>query len=217
MNMLPRLRPRNFFDLVVEISLVRPGPIQGEMVHPYLRRREGKEKIEYAHPMLESILKKRTVFRFSRNRSWKMAMQVAGFSPGEADELRRAMGSWRRTGGNRLTKWGMKFCAASRQRNASEFAEKVFHQIEGSGRVRLSRVPRGILLDPRLRHGLPEALLSQCFPHRAIELAAHGFYSSHSLIHDGERHGVRIVPHRYQSLALGQPSRKIGRSATGLP
>src|SRR5690606_21182220 len=96
MNMLPRLKPRNFFDLVVEISLVRPGPIQGDMVHPYLKRRAGKEKIDFLHPSLRAILEKTYGVPIFQEQVMKMAMEVAGFSAGEADNLRRAMGTWRK-------------------------------------------------------------------------------------------------------------------------
>src|SRR5262249_30356326 len=129
MNMLPRLRPENFYDLVVEISLVRPGPIQGDMVHPYLKRRMGEEPVDYAHPMLEQILKKTYGVPLFQEQIMKMAMAVAGFTGGEADELRRAMGSWRRWG-NRLTPMGEKFRNGLIQNGVSpEYAQRIFKQI----------------------------------------------------------------------------------------
>lgn len=97
MNTLPRLRPRSFHDLVVEVALIRPGPIQGNMVHPYLRRRQGKEPITYAHPSLEPILKRTLGVPLFQEQAMKMAIATAGFSPGEADRLRKVMGFKRAT------------------------------------------------------------------------------------------------------------------------
>jgi len=193
MNMLPRLKPRNFFDLVVEISLVRPGPIQGEMVHPYLRRRAGLEPVEYAHPELESILKKTYGVPLFQEQIMKMAMTVAGFSPGEADELRRAMGTWRHHGGNRLSHMGNKFCAGLMKKGIpQEFAQKIFSQIEGFAEYGFpeSHAASFAILayaSAYLRFYYPDAYLCAILNSQPM-----GFYRGHSLIHDGERHGVKI-------------------------
>ena len=96
--MLPRLQPRKFYDLVIEVAIVRPGPIQGDMVHPYLRRRQGKEKIEYHHPELETILGRTLGVPLFQEQAMKIAIDVGGFSPSEADKLRRAMATFRRNG-----------------------------------------------------------------------------------------------------------------------
>ena len=192
MNMLPRLQPRNFFDLVVEISLVRPGPIQGEMVHPYLRRRSGLEAAVYPHPELESILKKTYGVPLFQEQIMKMAL-VAGFTPGEADELRRAMGTWRRHGGNRLTLMGERFKAGLIKKGISQgFAEKVFSQIEGFaeyGFPESHAASFAILayVTAYLKHHYPDVYLTALLNSQPM-----GFYSSHSLIHDGMRHGVRV-------------------------
>lgn len=200
MNMLPRLKPRNFFDLVVEISLVRPGPIQGEMVHPYLRRRAGKEPIEYAHPDLEAILKKTYGVPLFQEQIMKMAMTVADFTAGEADELRRAMGSWRREGTNRLAKMGEKFCQGLSRRGISrDYSERIFSQIEGFAEYGFpeSHAASFAILayaTAYLRLYYPDAYLAAILNSQPM-----GFYSSHSLIHDGKRHGVGVVDVDIQS------------------
>src|SRR5438132_13153310 len=98
MSMLPRLLPRRFYDLVVEVAIVRPGPIQGGMVHPYLRRRNGEEPVTYPSPAVEQVLAKTLGVPLFQEQVMRLAMVAAGFTPGEADQLRRAMGAWRRPG-----------------------------------------------------------------------------------------------------------------------
>src|SRR5947208_10010450 len=95
MSMLPRLKPREFYDLVIEVAIVRPGPIQGDMVHPYLRRREEREPVTYESPALEAVLKKTLGVPLFQEQAMKIAMVAAGFTAGEADQLRRAMATFR--------------------------------------------------------------------------------------------------------------------------
>lgn len=195
MNMLPRLKPKNFYDLVVEISLVRPGPIQGEMVHPYLRRRQGKEKVEYPHPDLELILKKTYGVPLFQEQIMKIAMVVAGFSGGEADELRRAMGTWRRHGKNRLAIMGEKFCNGLMAKGIKkEFADRIFHQIEGFAEYGFpeSHAASFALLayaTAYLKCYYPDAYLTAILNSQPM-----GFYRSSTLIHDAQRHGVKVLP-----------------------
>jgi error-prone DNA polymerase len=99
MSMLPRIKPRTFYDLVIEVAIVRPGPIQGDMVHPYLRRREGKEPVDYPKPELERVLGKTLGVPLFQEQAMQVAMVCAGFSAGEADQLRRAMATFKHTGG----------------------------------------------------------------------------------------------------------------------
>src|SRR6201999_1345336 len=99
MSMLPRLRPRNFYDLVIEVAIVRPGPIQGDMVHPYLRRRNGEEPVTYPSPQVEAVLRRTLGVPIFQEQVMQLAIVAAGFSPGEADRLRRAMAAWKRKGG----------------------------------------------------------------------------------------------------------------------
>lgn len=132
MSMLPRLKPKDFYDLVIEVAIVRPGPIQGDMVHPYLRRRQGKEKAEYQKPELEAILKKTLGVPLFQEQAMKIAIVAGGFKPGEADELRRAMATFKRTGtiGNYRQRMidGMVGKGYTK-----DFAERCFKQIEGFG------------------------------------------------------------------------------------
>jgi DNA polymerase III alpha subunit len=132
MSMLPRLRPRTFYDLVVEVSLVRPGPISGGMVHPYLRRRKGLEKVEYPHECLEPVLAKTLGVPLFQEQVMRLAVVAGDYTPGEADQLRRDMAAWRRSG--RIEKHRDRLVTRMEQKGiAREFAERVFEQIRGFG------------------------------------------------------------------------------------
>ena len=99
MAMLPRLKPANYYDLVIQVAIVRPGPIQGKMVHPYLRRRQGDEKVDYANDAVKAVLARTLGVPIFQEQVIKLAVVAAGFTPGEADQLRRAMAAWIRKGG----------------------------------------------------------------------------------------------------------------------
>lgn len=195
MNMLPRLKPKNFFDIVVEISLVRPGPIQGEMVHPYLRRRSGKEPIEYPHPDLEAILKKTCGVPIFQEQVMKIAMKVAGFTGGEADELRRAMGTWRHDGTHRLSQMGEKFrVGLIRKGIAPEFAEKIFHQIEGFAEYGFPESHAASFAILAYATAYLKCYYPDVFVTALLNSQPMGFYGPHTLIYDAERHGVTFLP-----------------------
>jgi error-prone DNA polymerase len=132
MSMLPRLRPRNFYDLVIEVAIVRPGPIQGEMVHPYLRRRSGEEAVTYPSKAVEAVLKRTLGVPIFQEQVMQLAIVAAGFSPGEADRLRRAMAAWKRKGG--LEPFQRQLIDGMRERGYEEsFAQQIFKQILGFG------------------------------------------------------------------------------------
>ncbi len=132
MAMLPRLRPRNFYDLVIEVAIVRPGPIQGEMVHPYLRRRSGEEAVSYPSKQVEEVLKRTLGVPIFQEQVMRLAIVAAGFSPGQADELRRAMAAWKRKGG--LEPFQRQLIDGMRERGYEEsFANQIFNQILGFG------------------------------------------------------------------------------------
>ena len=132
MSMLPRLRPRNFYDLVIEVAIVRPGPIQGEMVHPYLRRRSGEEPVSYPSPQVEAVLKRTLGVPIFQEQVMQLAIVAAGFSPGEADRLRRAMAAWKRKGG--LEPFQKQLIDGMRAKGYQEsFAQQIFNQILGFG------------------------------------------------------------------------------------
>ncbi len=132
MSMLPRLRPRNFYDLVIEVAIVRPGPIQGEMVHPYLRRRSGEEAVTYPSDEVEAVLKRTLGVPIFQEQVMQLAIVAAGFSPGEADRLRRAMAAWKRKGG--LEPFQQQLIDGMRAKGYEEsFAHQIFNQILGFG------------------------------------------------------------------------------------
>jgi len=193
MAMLPRLRPRRFYDLVIEISIVRPGPITGDMVHPYLRRRKGIEPVVYPHPSLEPVLAKTLGVPLFQEQVMKLAVIAADYSPGEADQLRRDMAAWQRSG--KLEKHRGRLMARMMAKGIEpEFAERVFNQIRGFG-----------------EYGFPEshaasfALISYATSwlkrhHPAIFTCAllnaqpMGFYSASTIVEDVRRHGVEVLP-----------------------
>jgi error-prone DNA polymerase len=132
MAMLPRMKPRTFYELVIEVAIVRPGPIQGDMVHPYLRRREGKEPVAFPKPELEKVLGKTLGVPLFQEQAMRVAIECAGFTPGEADQLRRAMATFKFTGG--VSKFKDKLVDGMVERGyEKEFAEKTFSQLEGFG------------------------------------------------------------------------------------
>jgi error-prone DNA polymerase len=193
MAMLPRLKPETFYDLVIEVAIVRPGPIQGDMVHPYIRRREGKEKVEFPTPALEKVLGKTLGVPLFQEQAMQVAMVAAGFSPTEADQLRRAMATFKFTGGVNAFE-GKLIQGMLDNGYTREFAERTFKQLEGFG-----------------SYGFPEshaasfALIAyasswmKCH-HPDVFLAAilnaqpMGFYAPAQLVRDAREHGIEIRP-----------------------
>ena len=132
MAMLPRLRPRNFYDLVIEVAIVRPGPIQGDMVHPYLRRRRGEEPVTYPSDAVKGVLQRTLGVPIFQEQVMQLAIVAAGFTPGEADQLRRAMAAWKRRGG--LEPFERRLIDGMRERGYDAvFAQQLFNQIRGFG------------------------------------------------------------------------------------
>src|SRR4051794_30277282 len=133
MAMLPRMKPKTFYDLVIEVAIVRPGPIQGDMVHPYLRRREGREPVDFqGHKELERILGKTLGVPLFQEQAMRIAIECAGFTPDQADGLRRSMATFRHNGD--VDKYRIPFMAGMRRHGYNmDFAERCFKQIEGFG------------------------------------------------------------------------------------
>ncbi|CAN0550562.1 unnamed protein product, partial [Laminaria digitata] len=126
------MRPRNFYDLVIEVAIVRPGPIQGDMVHPYIRRRNGEETVEYPSQELENVLGKTLGVPLFQEQAMQIAIVAAGFTPGEADQLRRAMATFRKTG--TIHSFSLRMIEGMVERGYErDFAERCFRQIEGFG------------------------------------------------------------------------------------
>ncbi len=193
MSMLPRLKPRCFYDLVVEVAIVRPGPIQGGMVHPFLKRRSGEEPVTYPHPIVEEVLSKTLGVPLFQEQVMRLAIVAAGFTPGEADQLRRAMGAWRRHG--TIDKYRDKFRAGLLARGfPSEFADQIYAQIAGFGEYGFpeSHAASFALLayvSAWLKCHYPAA-----FAAAIINSQPMGFYGSAQLIHDAQAHGVTVLP-----------------------
>ena len=193
MSMLPRLKPRTFYDLVVEVSLVRPGPISGGMVHPYLRRRAGLEEVIYPHACLEPVLKKTLGVPLFQEQVMKLAVVAADYTPGEADQLRRDMAAWRRSG--RIEKHRERLISAMEAKGiAREFGERVFEQIRGFGEYGFpeSHAASFALIAYATcwmrKHYLPE------FTASLLNAQPMGFYSPATIVGDARRHGLEIRP-----------------------
>ncbi len=193
MAMLPRLRPRTFYDLVVEVSLVRPGPISGGMVHPYLRRRRGLEKVEYPHPCLEPVLAKTLGVPLFQEQVMRLAVVAADYTPGEADQLRRDMAAWRRSG--RIEKHRERLVGRMEQKGIGrEFGERVFEQIRGFGEYGFpeSHAASFALIAYATcwmrKHYLAEFTCS------LLNAQPMGFYSPATIVGDAQRHGLEIRP-----------------------
>jgi error-prone DNA polymerase len=191
MAMLPRLKPRSYYDLVIEVAIVRPGPIQGDMVHPYLRRRCGAEAVDYPGEEVRAVLYRTLGVPIFQEQVMQIAIVAAGFSPGEADALRRAMGAWKRTGG--LDPFRERLLLGMRARGyPEEFAQRIYQQMLGFG-----------------EYGFPEshaasfALLVydsawlKCHEPAAFTCALlnsqpMGFYAPAQLVRDARAHGVEV-------------------------
>jgi error-prone DNA polymerase len=193
MAMLPRLQPRSYYDLVIEIAIVRPGPIQGDMVHPYLKRRKSGEPVSYPSREVEGVLKRTLGVPIFQEQVMQLAIAAAGFTPGEADALRRAMGAWKRSGG--IEHFREKLIGGMRARGyAEDFAQRLYQQMLGFG-----------------EYGFPEshsasfALLAydsawlKCHEPAAFTAALlnsqpMGFYAPAQLVRDARTHGVEVRP-----------------------
>lgn len=191
--MLPRLKPACYYDLVVQIAIVRPGPIQGDMVHPYLRRREGIEAINYPSTEVEAVLSRTMGVPIFQEQVIKLAMVAAGFSGGEADQLRRAMASWKRSG--ELQQFETKLLAGMAQRGYSEaFASQIYRQIKGFGEYGFpeSHSASFALLaytSAYLKYHCPAAFCCGLLNSQPM-----GFYTPSQLIQDVQRHDVVVLP-----------------------
>ena len=193
MSMLPRLRPKSYYDLVIQISIVRPGPISGDMVHPYLRRRAGEEDIIYPHQCLEPVLRKTLGVPLFQEQVMRIAIVAADYTPGEADQLRRDMAAWRRSG--RLEGHRERLVSRMQAKGiAPDFAERIFHQIQGFG-----------------EYGFPEshaasfaiisyasAYLRRHYPAEftcgLLNAQPMGFYSIATIVEDAKQQGVEVRP-----------------------
>ncbi|WP_431862412.1 error-prone DNA polymerase [Azospirillum sp.] len=193
MSMLPRLRPRTFYDLVIEVAIVRPGPIQGNMVHPYLRRRQGKEPIEFPSPELEAILERTCGVPLFQEQAMNIAITAAGFSPAEADRLRRSMAAFRRTG--RVTEFRDKFVAGMVANGyAPDFAERCFKQIEGFGEYGFPESHAASFANLVYASAWVKRWHPAVFACALLNSQPMGFYAPAQIVRDAQEHGVTVLP-----------------------
>jgi error-prone DNA polymerase len=190
-TMLPRLRPRNFYDLVIEVAIVRPGPIQGDMVHPYLRRRNGEEPVEYPSKELEDILGRTLGVPLFQEQAMKIAIVAAGFTPAEADELRRSMATFKVHG--MVTKFGQKLIHGMTSRGYTrEFAERVFKQLEGFGSYGFPESHAASFALLVYVSSWIKCFYPDVFAAALLNSMPMGFYQPAQIIIDARKHGVEV-------------------------
>ncbi len=193
MAMLPRMKPRNYYDLVIEVAIIRPGPIQGDMVHPYLRRRGGLEPVSYPSAEVEGVLKRTLGVPIFQEQVMQLAVVAAGFTPGEADQLRRAMAAWKRKGG--LGHFEDRLIRGMRERGyAEEFARQIFRQILGFGEYGFPESHAAsfallVYVSAWLKRHEPAAFTAALLNSQPM-----GFYAPSQLVQDARRHGVEVRP-----------------------
>jgi error-prone DNA polymerase len=193
MAMLPRLAPRNFYDLVIEVAIVRPGPIQGGMVHPYLRRRQGLEPVTYPSAPVKTVLERTLGVPIFQEQVMQLAVVAAGFTPGEADQLRRSMAAWRRKGG--LWRFEERLISGMASRGYDEaFARQIFQQILGFGEYGFPESHAAsfallVYVSAWLKCHHPAA-----FTCALLNAQPMGFYAPSQLVQDARRHGVEVRP-----------------------
>ena len=191
MSMLPRLQPKNFYDLVIEVAIVRPGPIQGDMVHPYLRRRSGAEPVSYPSDALRGVLQKTLGVPLFQEQAMKIAMVAAGFSGAEADKLRRAMATFRRSG--KIHAFRDKFIGGMvGNRYEREFAERCFQQIQGFGEYGFPESHAAsfallVYVSAWLKCRYPAAFAAALLNSQPM-----GFYAPAQIVRDAREHGVEV-------------------------
>ena len=193
MSMLPRLKPRTFYDLVIEVAIVRPGPIQGDMVHPYLRRRNGEEPVIYPSKDLEEILGRTLGVPLFQEQAMEIAIVAAGFTPAEADGLRRSMASFKSHG--QVSAWRTKLVSGMIAKGyKEEFAERVFKQLEGFGSYGFPESHAAsfallVYISSWIKYYYPDV-----FAAALLNSMPMGFYQPAQIVIDAKKHGVKVLP-----------------------
>jgi error-prone DNA polymerase len=201
MSMLPRLKPREFYDLVIEVAIVRPGPIQGDMVHPYLRRRQGLEEVRYPSPSpahgqpdeLERVLGKTLGVPLFQEQAMRIAIVAAGFTPAEADKLRRAMATFRRVGTIKYFRDKLVEGMAARG-YPRDFAERCFHQIEGFGEYGFPESHAASFALLVYASAWMKCRYPDAFAAALLNSQPMGFYAPAQIVRDAEEHGIEVRP-----------------------
>jgi error-prone DNA polymerase len=193
MSMLPRLKPKEFYDLVIEVAIVRPGPIQGDMVHPYLRRRQGSEEVEYPSPELEAVLGKTLGVPLFQEQAMKIAIVAGGFTPAEADRLRRAMATFKRTG--TIGNFRDKMIAGMLERGYTrDFAQRCFSQIEGFGEYGFPESHAASFALLVYASAWLKCRYPDVFAAALLNAQPMGFYAPAQIVRDAREHGVEVRP-----------------------
>ena len=201
-SMLPRLKPASFYDLVVEVAIVRPGPIQGGMVHPYLKRRQGKEPVTYPSEAVKGVLERTLGIPIFQEQVMQLAIVAAGFTPGEADHLRRSMAAWRRKGG--LEKFEQRLVDGMGARGYPEaFARQIYQQILGFGEYGFPESHSAsfallVYVSAWLKHYEPAAFCGALLNSQPM-----GFYAPAQLVQDARRHDVEVLLRRRHGQRVG--------------
>jgi error-prone DNA polymerase len=193
MSMLPRLKPKTFYDIVIQVAIVRPGPIQGDMVHPYLRRREGLEKVEYPTAELRRVLEKTLGVPLFQEQAMQVAIVCAGFTPGEADALRRSMATFKFTGG--VSHFRDKMIAGMLERGYTrEFSEQTFSRIEGFGSYGFPESHAASFALIAYASAWLKCHHPEVFCAALLNAQPMGFYAPAQIVRDAAAHGVEIRP-----------------------
>ena len=193
MSMLPRLKPRTYYDLVIQVAIVRPGPIQGDMVHPYLRRREGKEKVDYPRPELQKVLGKTLGVPLFQEQAMRVAIECAGFTPGEADQLRKSMATFKFTGG--VSAFRDKLVAGMMKNGyEKDFAERTFRQLEGFGSYGFPESHAASFALVAYASSWLKCWHPDVFCAALLNAQPMGFYAPAQIVRDARDHGVTIRP-----------------------
>ena len=193
MAMLPRIKPRTFYDLIIEVAIVRPGPIQGDMVHPYLRRREGKEAVIYPKPELEKVLGKTLGVPLFQEQAMRVAIECAGFTPSEADQLRRSMATFKYTGG--VSKFRDKLVSGMIAHGYErEYAEQTFRQLEGFGSYGFPESHAASFALIAYASSWLKCHHPDVFSAALLNAQPMGFYAPAQIVRDARDHGVDVRP-----------------------
>ena len=193
MSMLPRLKPETLYDLTIQVAIVRPGPIQGDMVHPYLRRREGKEPVHYPKPELERVLGKTLGVPLFQEQAMQVAIHCAGFTAGEADQLRRAMATFKITGG--VSHFKDKLIEGMKKNGyTAEFAERTFSQIEGFGSYGFPESHAASFALIAYASSWMKCRHPDVFCAALLNAQPMGFYAPAQIVRDAREHGVEVRP-----------------------
>jgi error-prone DNA polymerase len=193
MSMLPRMKPQTYYDLVIQVAIVRPGPIQGDMVHPYLRRREGKEPVVYPKPELEAVLGKTLGVPLFQESAMKVAIVCAGFTAGEADQLRRSMATFKFTGG--VSKFKEKLINGMVANGyTAEFADKTFSQLEGFGSYGFPESHAASFALIAYASSFVKCHYPDVFCAALLNSQPMGFYAPAQIVADAKAHGVEVLP-----------------------